>query len=56
MSFYSTFLIEKHELCFLTQAWEEGMPNHCSVLTWRILWMEEPGSLLSMVSQRVIHD
>ena len=24
---------------------EEGMATHCSVLTWRIPWAEEPGEL-----------
>ena len=27
---------------------EEGMATHCSVLTWRIPWTEEPGRLQSM--------
>ena len=41
-------------------AWEDPlekeMANHSSVLAWRIPWTEEPGSLWSMVSQRVGHD
>ena len=32
---------------------EERMFTHSSVLAWRIPWTEEPGSLQSMVSQRV---
>jgi len=32
---------------------EEGMATHCSVLTWRIPWTEEPGSLQYTGSQRV---
>ena len=24
---------------------EEDMANHCSILAWRIPWMEEPGGL-----------
>ena len=56
MSFYSTFLRENHELSVLTQAWDEGMATHSSVLAWRILQMEEPGGLLSMGFQRVRHD
>ena len=24
---------------------EKGMATHCSILTWRILWTEEPGRL-----------
>ena len=30
---------------------EKGMPTHSSILAWRILWLEEPGGLLSMESQ-----
>ena len=26
---------------------EEGMATHCSILAWRIPWMEEPGGLQS---------
>ena len=32
------------------------MATHSSILTWEILWAEEPGGLQSMGSQRVIHD
>ena len=35
---------------------EEGMATHSSILTWRIPWTEEPGSLQSMGSQRVGHN
>ena len=35
---------------------EEGMAIHSSILAWRTLWMEEPGGLESMGSQRVGHD
>ena len=31
---------------------EEGMETHCSILVWRIPWMEEPGGLQSMGWQR----
>ena len=34
---------------------EKGMTTHSSILTWRILWTEEPGGLQSMGSQRVGH-
>ena len=34
----------------------EGNGNHSSILAWKIQWMEEPGWLLSMGSQRVGHD
>ena len=32
------------------------MATHSSILNWRILWIEEPGGLQSMGSQRVGHD
>ena len=34
---------------------EKGMATHSSVLTGRIPWIEEPGRLQSMGSQRVGH-
>jgi len=35
---------------------EEGMATHSSILAWRIPWIEEPGRLQSIVSQRVRHN
>ena len=35
---------------------EKAMAPHSSVLAWKIPWMEEPGRLQSMGSQRVRHD
>ena len=35
---------------------EKEMATHSSILAWRIPWMEEPGGLHSMWSQRVGHD
>ena len=35
---------------------EKGMAVHASILAWRIPWMEEPGRLPSMGSQRVKYD
>ena len=32
---------------------EEGMATQSSILAWRIPWTEEPGGLLSIVSQKV---
>ena len=32
------------------------MATHSSILVWRIPWMEEPGGLQSMGSQRVGQD
>ena len=34
---------------------EKEMATYSSVLTWKIPWMEEPGRLESMGSQRVTH-
>ena len=35
---------------------EAGIATHSSVLAWRIPWIEEPGGLQSMGSQRVGHN
>ena len=35
---------------------EKEMAAHSSILAWKIPWTAEPGSLLSMGSQRVRHD
>ena len=35
---------------------EEGTATPVFILTWRIIWTEEPGGLQSMGSQRVRHD
>ena len=35
---------------------EKEMATHSSILAWRIPWMEEPGGLQSMGSQRVRYD
>ena len=35
---------------------DEGMPTHCSILSWRIPWREKPGRLQSVGLQRVRHD
>ena len=34
----------------------EGMATHSSILAWRMPWIEEPGGLQAMGSQRVEHD
>ena len=33
----------------------QEMATHTSILTWKILWMEEPGRVQSMGLQRVRH-
>ena len=35
---------------------EKEMAAHSSTLAWKTPWMEEPGRLQSMGSQRVRHD
>ena len=35
---------------------EKAMATHSSTLVWKIPWMEEPGRLQSMGSQRVGHN
>ena len=35
---------------------EKEMVTHSSSLAWKIPWMEQPGQLQSMGSQRVGHD
>ena len=35
---------------------KKEMATHSSTLAWKIPWMEEPGRLQSMGSQRVRHD
>ena len=35
---------------------EKEMAPYSSILAWEILWMEEPGRLQSVGSQRVGHD
>ena len=32
---------------------EKGLTTHYSILAWRIPWIEQPGGLQSMGSQRV---
>ena len=40
-------------ICLQEDPLEEGMATHSSILAWRISWIEEPGGLQSMGSQRV---
>ena len=35
---------------------EKEMTTHSSILAWEIPWIEEPGGLQSVGSQRIIHD
>ena len=35
---------------------EKEMATHSSILVWKISWIEEPGGLQSMGSQRVGHN
>ena len=40
---------------FSFHALEKEMATHSSILAWRIPWAEEPGSLMSMRSQKAGH-
>ena len=40
----------------LGRSLDEEVAPHSSILAWRIPWIEEPGGLQSMGSQRVGHD
>ena len=50
----------KQEMQVRFLGWEEPvgkeMATHSSILTWEILWTEEPGRLQSMGSQIIGHD
>ena len=35
---------------------EKEMATYSSILAWKILWLEEPGGLQSIGSQKVRHD
>ena len=35
---------------------EKGVATHSSILAWEIPWMEKPGGLQSIGSQRAKHD
>ena len=35
---------------------EKKMATHYSILAWKIPWVDEPGRLQTMGSQRVAHD
>ena len=53
-------LLAVQETWVRSLGWEEPlekeMATHSSTLAWKITWMEEPGRLQSMGSQRVSHD
>ena len=49
-----------HETCHRFLCWEDPlekeMATHCSILARKIPWMDKPGRLQSMGSQRVRYD
>ena len=51
---------ETKETLVLSLGWEDPlekeMAAHSSIVAWKIPWIEEPGRLQSMGSQRVGHD
>ena len=50
------WLSGKESTCQWEDALEKEMAAHSSILAWEIPWIEEPGRLQSMGSQRVRHD
>ena len=48
--------ILKHLLFTMIFETEKAMAPYSSTLAWKIPWMQEPGGLQSMGSQRVRHD
>ena len=46
---------KKHNM-YLQICMEKAMTPHSSTFAWKIPWMEKPGRLQSMGSQRVGHD
>ena len=69
LPFLSSFLLVPQMVKSLPAVWEiwvrsldqedpleKEMATHFSILAWKIPWMEEPGGLQSMGSQRVGHN
>ena len=52
---YWTFLVAQMQETWVQKTPEKQMATYSSVLTWRILWTEEPGGLQPMESQKVGH-
>ena len=46
-------LLPRRTMCPSSGGFGEEMATHSSILAWKIPWMEEPGRLQSMESQRV---
>ena len=51
-----TYSVKKIKLSFKEDPLEMGMETHSSIVSWTILWTEEPGGLQSIGSHRVRHD
>ena len=53
-------LLAMQETRLQSLAWEDNLEKeittHSGTLAWKIPWMEKPGKLQSMGSQRVGHD
>ena len=56
-AFSEVFLFSDcHIFIFLHMSSKQEMATHSSFLSWRLLWMEESGGLLSMGLHRVRQD
>ena len=49
-------IARRDKKAFLSDPLEKEMATHFGTLAWKSPWMEEPGRLHSMGSQRVRHD
>jgi len=49
-------LIKKIDILIYNGILQKEMATYSNILTWTILWTEEPGGLLSMGSHRVRHN
>ena len=49
-------LVISHICLIFITILEKKMATHSSTLAWKMPWMEEPGRLQSMGSQRVGHN
>ena len=53
---FNSFVLKVITDMYVLFALDKEMATHSSTPAWKITWMEEPGRLQSMGSQRVRHD